>query len=107
LAAVETPSGWGYIGIGGDWTIKPKFSRAYPFSEGLAAIDVSSNEKTPKIGYIDKSGSIVIEPDFTIGGMFHDGICWVEEKEYCGYLNRSGEHIWWSSWVSTNMSLRL
>lgn len=55
---------------------KPQHARLYPitvgFSEGLAAIRVYKDRKD-KWGYIDKSGKVVIEPQFAAAGPFSQG----------------------------------
>jgi hypothetical protein len=50
---------WGYITADGKFAIRPQFRDAGNFQEGLAAIRFIN-----KFGFIDKSGSVKIEPTF-------------------------------------------
>lgn len=63
--------------------VEPRYSAAYPFSEGLARIQIGGRHG--KWGFIDRTGAIVIEPQFTdvIGGSdestsFHDGLAMID-----------------------------
>ena len=62
LAAVFVDTGafdWrgGFIDKTGKMVIKPRFTVAGPFSEGLAAFSLGNGE-----GFIDKTGKVVISP---------------------------------------------
>lgn len=50
---------WGFIDHTGKFALKPQFRRVLPFSEGLAAVDISS-----RWGFIDNTGKFVIERQF-------------------------------------------
>jgi hypothetical protein len=69
-------SGFGYIDKGGRFAIKPGFSDASDFVEGLAAVEIN-NGSSSSWGYIDKSERIVIEPRFGRAGVFFEGVAWV------------------------------
>ena len=57
LAAVMTQDNvWGYIDHNGDFVIMPQIQYTKGFSEGLAAVI-----KDNKIGFVDKSGNMIIE----------------------------------------------
>jgi hypothetical protein len=45
--------------------IQPAFACAAPFSEGLALIGVREDEGAWLYGYIDKTGAMVIKPQFS------------------------------------------
>jgi hypothetical protein len=49
--------------------IKPMFDAALPFCEGLAGVQIGN-----KFGFIDKSGKLVIKPQFPLVGNFSDGL---------------------------------
>lgn len=59
LAAVQdTTSGlWGFVDKTGEYVIAPIYYGAYPFSEGLAAVNVDGDW-----GFIDTQGTMVLEP---------------------------------------------
>lgn len=118
LVSIEIKDKWGFINKTGDTIIAPQFDWAGNFLEGLAPVrfdkwnvkvalgkfkgeDVISNA----YGYIDKSGKIVIKPQF-IGheppyddnlpvGNFSEGLAKVEDvfSHKWGYINRSGEIV--------------
>ena len=60
----------GYIDKAGKQVIKPQFSVARVFSEGLAAVQ---REFGDKWGYVDKTGKMVIDPKFDSASTFKDG----------------------------------
>lgn len=63
------------------------------FSEGLAAFSVTDSTET-KWGFVDKSGKVVINPQFTSVEKFKDGKCAVENKdEKWGYIDSDGKII--------------
>lgn len=59
---------WGFIDHNGKFVIKPQFRRVLPFSEGLAAADLSS-----RWGFIDNTGKFVIERQFEDVTQFKKG----------------------------------
>ncbi|MBC8000695.1 MAG: WG repeat-containing protein [Leptolyngbya sp.] len=74
---------WGYVNRKGDWVIKPEYSSAECFSEGLAC--VSSTESiglhAKRYGFIDKTGKFVIEPKFSFAESFSEGLAAVALEE--------------------------
>lgn len=84
---VSGSSLYGYLDKAGRIIIKPKFSLAYPFVEGLAGACIDR-----KCGYIDKTGEFVIEPKFTSVQTFSEGFAVVGvDIESVGFVNKSGE----------------
>lgn len=94
-------------------TILPgEFDHAWPFSEGLAAVEVNG-----KIGFIDETGNMVINPEFYSGNkvtvksvchpsidlyngpdnihiIFRDGLCPVADKNgLYGLIDRTGNWV--------------
>lgn len=63
--AVLTRKGWGYIDRTGDWLIRPRFSTAGPFVDGLARVHqqvgpfVRSFGTRERVGYVDADGEWV------------------------------------------------
>lgn len=60
---------WGYIDATGEVIIKPQFSKAWYFSDGLAMV----KDKQGRVGYIDQTGKYVIKPKYDIAGSFQNG----------------------------------
>lgn len=119
LAAVYDGCNYGYINPKGEFVIKPQLSFAGNFSDGLASFSPAEKNKIifknkngknlclgfghGIIGYIDKSGKIIIEPQFGFGFDFSNGIAQVsfgeppDEIGYIGnrgYIDKTGKYIW-------------
>jgi hypothetical protein len=97
LYPVSVDGKWGFIDNTGSIKIEPRFDYAGDFSEGLAAVEIVTNDGA-KSGYIDSSGAMVIEPRFDYAGDFSEGLAAVGNKtgldgelggEF-GYINTSG-----------------
>lgn len=79
---------FGYIDRNGKWAIRPQFSYATDFSEGLA---VASVDYGPK-GFIDKSGKFIIQPKYDYANNFHHGVAYVHLRMYEGfYIDKTGK----------------
>lgn len=50
---------WGYVDQSGKWVIKAKYTKTYPFKNGIGRI-----EKDGKIGYIKENGDFLLECDY-------------------------------------------
>jgi hypothetical protein len=59
------------------------------FSEGLAVVVIGG-----KYGYIDESGSIVVEPKFDQAFNFDNGLATVQIADRYGYIDTQGNYIW-------------
>ncbi len=84
----------GYIDSAGDQAIPPIYPLAASFSEGRAAF--SPGEEW---GYIDRNGSIVIEPAWDGVLPFRNGLARVfvgstEEEYVTSYIDRDGSVVW-------------
>jgi hypothetical protein len=69
------------------------FDGAAPFSEGFARVQQGRFPQT-RYGYIDRTGALVIKPQFEIASDFTDGIAMVLVEGKRGYINKAGEYIW-------------
>jgi hypothetical protein len=90
---------YGYISLTGNVVIKPSFSRAKPFSNGLAAVETAQNVGSLhkyRWGYIDSSGSFVIPPKYIEAGAFSCGLAAVksERTHQTSYINDQGKVVW-------------
>lgn len=96
LAAVETLNGFGFINNKGEFAIQPKFSSVFgttpQFSEDLSLTVL----KDSKIGFIDKTGKVVIKTDYKYANDFENGLAQVCEEviNTCGYIDKTGKVIW-------------
>lgn len=87
LYPVEVNGKYGYIDKNGNYLIKPQFSMAQPFSEGLAFV-----ERNGATFYINKKGAKVIQ-GFTAGGLFKGGLAPASTGQRYGYINTSGRFV--------------
>jgi hypothetical protein len=62
-----------------------QFERNYGFSEGLAYIVVNG-----KWGFINKTGKVIIKPQFDDAGCFREGLAPVEKNGKWGYIDKKG-----------------
>lgn len=88
----------GFINKKGIEVINAKFASTKPFSESLAAVQVSNNASNKKTwGFIDKKGNWVIRPQFdNVWDSFCHGLAIVKVDNHWGYINKKGE------WVKKN-----
>lgn len=75
---VELVPRYGYVNRNGDFVIPPTYEDAYGFSEGYAAVQLPSGYW----GFIDTTGTVVLE----------DGYTWAHDvKDGCAIVERNGE----------------
>jgi len=82
----------GFIDPSGQIVIEPKYAKAYPFSDGLAAVQIQTDGDW---GFIDTKGKLVIEAQFAMVGFFAEGLA-AFRKEYTsqwGYINKQGDVV--------------
>lgn len=79
---------FGYIDKKGNWAIKPQFTEAGDFSEGLATASLNFE----KYGYIDKTGKFIIPPKYDFAGSFQSGVAMVRINMFEPvYIDKSGK----------------
>jgi len=96
---------WGFIDTGGNWVIDSTFSYALPFSDGYAGVAVGgvSSPDDPdgasifprgaKWGFIDKTGAVVIKPQFQEVGSFSNGLAPAKSNNKWGLIDKSGAFV--------------
>ena len=83
----------GYIGLDGHLRIPLIYKYTFfnaNYSGGLARVILGN---TNKVGYIDKSGRVVLNTTFEKAGEFHEGLAWVSSKSEKGYIDKSGKFV--------------
>lgn len=97
LGSVKVGKLWGYVDEKCQWVMKPQFSLAYKFVNGLAG---AKTKKTfglfgqEKFGYINKNGDWVIKPEYDLGFHFGDnGLASVFKGHRMGYINKKGDEV--------------
>lgn len=65
-----------------------------PFSEGLRIVEVPRDDGSPRYGYADENGQMVIEARFEEAAPFQNELAFVKENgDYC-YIDREGDVVW-------------
>ncbi len=79
---------YGYIDKTGKWVIRPRFTSASGFSEGLAVVE----EQYGNLGYIDQAGKLVIPPKYDVANSFEHGYAYVKIRLYEPvYIDKAGK----------------
>lgn len=100
----DVPHKWGYLDTRMNVAITPQFLTAGDFSEGKAAVRFFSEQKRfpgnyypnhlHPVGYINKSGDIVIEPQFRYAQPFRNGLAMFDNFDgKSGYISHSGKAV--------------
>ena len=93
LAAVQKDfRKWGYINKTGKIAIPLRYSSAFGFYEGLAAV-AKKGFFNWKLGYIDKAGKMVIPPRYSRAEEFSDGLAQVVVGDKVGYIDKIGRMV--------------
>lgn len=106
IALVALKDKIGFIDKEGKYVVNPQFSsqpwswESYfsitsdigmvSFSEGLAPVQVGDK----KAGYIDKTGKIVINPQFNLALPFYGGLAQVYTDSGTAYIDKEGKYVW-------------
>lgn len=81
---------YGYIDTTGKVVIKARFTDAYTFVDGLAAVCI----EWQKCGFINKAGDFVIEPKYRVAHSFREGLALAGfDYDLIGFVNKSGEMV--------------
>jgi hypothetical protein len=93
LASVSINGKRGYINTTGEFVISAE-PGGLPgdFSEGLALLLVQNNKRV-HWGYIDKTGQIVIKPQYPKARPFREGVAAVKVNGKFSYIDKSGKEI--------------
>lgn len=92
IAAVKTNNKWVFINTKGEIISHANnmdFSNKSIFSEGLIVI-----KQNNKYGYADKTGNIIISPQFELAEQFSEGLAAVQnEQKLWGFIDKTGKFI--------------
>lgn len=80
---------YGFINRAGRVVIKPCYTLASDFYEGLAVVKDSKN----KYGYINNAGMYVIQPEFEYACDFFEEMARIKQKGKYGFINKSGNIV--------------
>ena len=97
LVWVEVDGKWGCVNEKGETVIGFKFDEPSSFSEGLAAVTLANSNAPPNfpgsMGYIDKTGALVIAPQFSLAWNFSGGLARVQVGGKMIYINKQGKTV--------------
>ena len=107
LVPVEIKGKTGFMDRSGKIVIEPQFEGAEDFNEGLAPVRVHSEETTwcprepsgsrqgftNKWGYIDKTGKMVIPPQFESAAPFSEGLAAIQNCDEAYFIDKSGKKV--------------
>jgi len=93
LAAVYVYGQWGYIDTSMRTVIPPQFSYAWPFTDGLARVNVWSPDGGSRGVYIDKSGKVVLEMSPEGSGAFWEGLAQAPVGLKYGFIDKTGTMV--------------
>lgn len=107
LVPVEIKGKTGFMDRAGKLVIEPQFEDAQDFSEGLAPVKVRSDETiwcprdesgtrkgfTMKWGYIDKTGNLIISPQFESASPFSEGVAAIQQCDEAFFIDARGQKI--------------
>lgn len=105
LFKIKIEEKWGFMNKSGEIVIKPEYSQAQDFCDGLAAVLKYEPENTfGKWGFIDKKGNLVIPCKFSIVSDFSDGYATVREGDGMwetpvGVIDQTGEYVFKKNWA--------
>lgn len=87
----ESEARYGYIDAMGNTVVEKKYPVAFPFCEGLAAVQ---DEESGLMGYINPDGSWAIEPIYGYANSFSEGYAVVQDAESGGrgFIDKTG--VW-------------
>jgi len=90
LCAVQQIGKWGFINKKGELIIDfTDYVGVREFSNGLAAF----KQKNGKVGYMDMTGKVIIEPLFDNGLNFKNGFAIIEQNGKMGFINTTGKIV--------------
>ena len=95
IICVSDEDKYGYIN-GNGWLVSPQYAIAEQFSEGLAAVCVGDDSYGCKLGYIDETGKMVIEPklNYSWDPKFYDGLALVgDDNGKIGFIDKKGNWV--------------
>ena len=79
----------GYIDHSGRWVIRPQYTDAGMFAEGLAPVQTLG-----RWGFISPRSVVVIAAQFDEALPFRNGLAWVLRDGRWGYVDRNGKMVW-------------
>jgi hypothetical protein len=92
VAAVFQDYRWHFINPRGERVFEPGFRRL--LDPGFVEDRAGVYDDQGKLGFIDKTGKWVIEPQFEEGEVFHNGLARVAKDGKWMYIDKTGKVVW-------------
>jgi hypothetical protein len=101
---VQRDKGWGLARSDGSWFIEPKFEQPGALTDGLARVVFNG-----KVGFIDRTGSFVIEPIFDSARDFRSGVGRTSAKRdgIVGVIDKAGLWVFQTNYEQVDPALDL
>lgn len=91
LYSVKKDEVYGFINSKGKLVVPPKYAAVSPYNSGLAAFQVSGNDK---IGFLDAKGKIKIKPQFDqVDNFVKSGFAIVKKDSVLFIINKKGKKV--------------
>jgi hypothetical protein len=93
---------WGLARADGSWLVEPKFGQADPLSDGLARVTLNG-----KVGFIDRTGNLVVEPTFDKALSFKPGFgrTSAERDGVVGVIDKAGTWVFQTSYRQVRLAI--
>jgi len=85
---ISSPYKVGFINRSGNFVIKPQFSDAQDFKEGMAPVRFNV-----KWGYINKKGQLAVKPKYIDIDAFSEGLARVKSRNKYGFIDKTGKEV--------------
>lgn len=85
LVVTQNKDKYGYADENGEIVIKPQYTHAYPFENGMAKV-----AKGEKWGYINESGKAIVPIQYDNIEPFENGLARVQKGKKYGYITEDG-----------------
>ena len=65
----------------------------FSFTEGFAMFATQDKEGKMKLGFVDKSGKVIINPQFEDASPFIEGLARIKQKDKWGFIDKTGKIV--------------
>ena len=93
ISRVKVEGKWGAVNSSYEYAVKPEFDfiEYLYYQDGKTLLTVGLNQDG--IGFIDEKGELVILPQFSEAGEFHEGLVRIRENGLWGYADLNGQVV--------------
>ena len=84
---------WGYQDQNGKVIVKPKYTKAEEFVDGLGRITLLNEKVEWRYGFVDGTGKEIIPLIYSQAGQFAEGVVAVSKNDQWGFLDKTGKTV--------------